>query len=177
MTVRISWSKRDALHIPSIRLQTWTWRCLAKMLVRKAGSRRTDTQSRISDQNNFLELIWKYDWEKNRTQARCTTHPLYPAQNFNMAMIGQNVREKSWITQDWYTIPNIGYKHLHPQNVIYLKTCLWEKPEACEMQYTSPIFELKHHRDVDLWKWLWENLHHGWCSKSPEFRIKTISWN
>ena len=97
MIVRKSWRKQDALHIPSTRLQTWTWRWCPKMLVRKAGSRRTDTQSRISATNIYiLEMwfIWKHVCEKNLKHTRCNSHPAFSNLNNPVTLIWENDCEK-----------------------------------------------------------------------------------
>ena len=146
MIVRKTWSKQDALHIPSTRLQTWTWRC-PKMLVRKAGSRRTDTQSRKSATNIYILKCELFDnmFERKAWSMRDAIH-------------SPRVRTKTttWrlfvdITRWKHSTHKTGTKSQIPdQNnftEIDLKIWLWEKPEACEMQYTGRVSGLKQHPD------------------------------
>ena len=177
MFVRKTSSIRDALHIPCIRLQRSTWRWCAIMLVRKAGSRRTDTQSRISATNIY---ILKCDLFENMFERKTCS--------MRDAIHSPRVRTK---TTTWRLFVNITGCKYFPHKIgtqsqipdqknfteINLKIWLWEKPEACEMQNTSPIFESMQYHDVNLTKWSWTNLHHGWNIKGHEIRIKTISWN
>ena len=60
---------------------------------------------------------------------------------------------------------------------INLKIWLWEKPEASNVHYTSPLTGLKHGLGDDWPHFSWEKQDHTGPMRNPEFRIKTISWN
>ena len=135
--MRKTWSEQDARHIPSVRLQTSTWWWCAKMLVRKAGSRRTDTQSRKSATNIYILQCDLFDnmFERKTCSMRDAIH-------------SPRVRTK---TTTWRLFVDIiGWKYsthktgtqsqIPDQNnftEINLKIWLWEKPEACEMHNAS----------------------------------------
>ena len=142
MIVRKSWSKQDALHIPSTRLKTSTWRWCAIMLVRKAGSRRTDTQSRKSATNINIPKCDLFDdmFERKTCSMRDAIHSPRVRTKTTTWRLFVNITGCKYLTHKTGTQSQIPDQNNFAG--INLKRRLWEKTEACEMQNNSPFFEL-----------------------------------